>query len=79
VGGELISDHFWHGRDWDVDLTPWASAIAARGVRLELLPWQRSAGVWVDPTVREIPDGLRIDTVDVVRVGKLRLTAHDRR
>ena len=28
VGDELISDHFWHGRDWDVDLTPWAAAIA---------------------------------------------------
>lgn len=75
VGDELISDHFWHGRDWDVDLTPWASAIARHGVRLELLPWQRSTGVWVDPTVREIPDGLHVDAVDVVRVGKLRLTA----
>ena len=44
VGDELISDHFWHGRDWDVDLTPWASAIARHGVRFELLPWQRSTG-----------------------------------
>ena len=75
VGDELISDHFWHGRDWDVDLTPWASAIARHGVRFELLPWQRSTGVWVDPTVREIPDGVHVAAVDVVRVGKVRLTA----
>ncbi|GEK21546.1 beta-galactosidase [Cellulomonas xylanilytica] len=77
VGDELISDHFWHGRDWDVDLTPWASAIARHGVRLELLPWQRSTGVWVDPTVRDIPDGVHVEAVDVVRVGQVRLTTHD--
>ncbi len=74
VGDELISDHFWHGRDWDVDLTPWAAAIARHGVRFELLPWTRSTGVWVDPVVREIPDGVHIATVDVVRVGQVRLT-----
>ena len=75
VGDELISDHFWHGRDWDVDLTPWASAVARHGVRFELLPWQRSTGVWVDPTVRDIPDGVHVAAVDVVRVGTVRLTA----
>lgn len=74
VGDELISDHFWHGRDWDVDLTPWAAAVARHGVRFELLPWRRSTGVWVDPVVREIPDGVHIATVDVVRVGEVRLT-----
>jgi hypothetical protein len=75
VGAELISDHFWHGRDWDIDLTPWAAAIARHGVRLELLPWRRSTGVWVDPVVREIPDGVHVAAVDVVRVAQVRLSA----
>jgi beta-galactosidase len=77
VGDELIGDHFWHGRDWDVDLTPWASAIARHGVRFELLPWRRSTGVWVDPTVREVSDGVHVAAVEVVRVGKVRLTARE--
>ena len=49
VGDVLISDHFWHGRVWDVDVTPWASEVAEHGVRFELLPWRRSTGVWVRP------------------------------
>ena len=77
VGDELISDHFWHGRDWDIDLTPWAAAIARDGVRFELLPWKRSTGVWVDPAVREIPEGVHVAAVDVVRVGQVRLTSRE--
>lgn len=75
VGDQLISDHFWHGRDWDIDLTPWASELATADVRIELLPWARSTGVWVDPAVRDIPDGIRIETVDVVRVDRVQLRA----
>lgn len=78
VGDELISDHFWHGRDWDVDLTPWAAAIARHGVRFELLPWKRSTGVWVDPAVRDVPDGLHVAAVDVVSVGRIRLAVRER-
>jgi hypothetical protein len=77
VGDELIGDHFWHGRDWDLDLTPWAASVAQHGVRFELLPWQRSTGVWVDPAVRDIPDGLHVAAVDVVRVGRVRLTTRE--
>jgi hypothetical protein len=77
VGDELISDHFWHGRAWDVDLTPWAREVAEQGVRFELLPWQRSTGVWVDPAVRDIPDGLHVAAVDVVRVGRVRLAVRE--
>ena len=68
VGGEVVSDHFWHGRVWDVDLTPWRDAVRRNGLRLELLPWRRATGVWVDPSVRDVPDGLVVAAVDVVRV-----------
>jgi hypothetical protein len=75
VGGELIGDHFWHGRAWDLDLTPHAETIAAEGVVLELLPWRRATGAWVDPAVRDIPDGVAIDSIEVVGVAKIRLRA----
>ncbi|WP_199043449.1 beta-galactosidase [Glycomyces salinus] len=75
VGDRLVSDHFWHGRAWDVDLTPHREAAAEHGVRLELLPWRRATGVWVDPTVREVDDGIAIEAATAVRVDTIRLGA----
>ncbi|MEL7976310.1 beta-galactosidase [Isoptericola sp. F-RaC21] len=77
VGEHVVSDHFWHGRDWDVDLTPHRDAVARDGLTLELLPWRRDTGVWVDPSVRDIPDGITVAAVDVVRVARVVLTAED--
>ncbi|MEV6037788.1 beta-galactosidase [Nonomuraea sp. NPDC052116] len=71
VGDRLVSDHFWHGRAWDIDLTPWRDDVAGQGVRLELLPWRRDTGVWVDPAVRNVPDGIAVASVEVVRVGRV--------
>ncbi|MEV4582461.1 beta-galactosidase [Nonomuraea jabiensis] len=71
VGDRLVSDHFWHGRTWDIDLTPWREDVAGQGVRLELLPWRRDTGVWVDPAVRNVLDGIAVASAEVVRVGRV--------
>lgn len=76
-GSPLIGDHFWHGRVWDVDLTPHRDAAAEHGVRLELLPWRRETGVWVDPAVRSVADGVTVESATLVRVGKVRLSAKE--
>ncbi|WP_277212600.1 beta-galactosidase [Isoptericola croceus] len=70
VAGEVISDHFWYGRAWDVDLTPWREAVARDGLTLELLPWRRTTGVWVDASVRDVPDGITVTSAQVVRVAR---------
>lgn len=44
---------------------------------LELLPWRRDTGVWVDPSVRDVPDGITVASVDVVRVARVVLTADE--
>ncbi|GAB3654509.1 alpha-amylase family protein [Glycomyces tarimensis] len=75
IGDRLVSDHFWHGRSWDIDLTAHREAVAEHGVRLELLPWRRETGVWVDPSVRGIEDGVAITSATVIRVSKARLRA----
>jgi len=75
VGDQLTSDHFWHGRVWDVDLTPWREEIVVHGVVLELLPWVGETGVRVDPSVAPGGDGLEIRSVDVVRVPRTVLQA----
>jgi hypothetical protein len=78
VGREVVSDHFWHGRVWDVDLTPWREEISRSGVTLELLPWRRDVGVWVDPSVRGAPEGITITSADIVRVARVVLTTADK-
>ncbi|WP_062464066.1 beta-galactosidase [Demequina soli] len=78
VNGRVIGDHFWHGRDWDIDLTPVRDEVAAGGLVLELLPWRAATGVWVDPSVRAVPDGITVRSLDVIRVARTRLTAGDR-
>ncbi|MFC7877760.1 beta-galactosidase [Isoptericola sp. NPDC057391] len=70
----VVGDHFWHGRDWDLDLTPWRDDVARDGLTLELLPWRAATGVWVDPSVRDVPDGIAVAAADVVRVARVVLT-----
>ncbi|WP_407320724.1 beta-galactosidase [Isoptericola halotolerans] len=77
VGGEVISDHFWHGRTWDVDLTPWREQVARDGLTLELLPWRGATGVWVDPSVRSVRDGITVGSARVVRVARAVLSFAD--
>jgi beta-galactosidase len=71
AGEQLIGDHFWHGRPWDIDVT------SLRSVRLEFLPWRRATGVWVDPAVRWTEDGVAVETVTLIRVGETRLTIEE--
>ncbi|GAA2260369.1 hypothetical protein GCM10009853_011750 [Glycomyces scopariae] len=70
-GDRLIGDHFWHGRPWDLDVT------SLRSVRLELLPWRRATGVWVDPEVRRIEDGVAVQRVTAIGVKETRLTIEE--
>lgn len=74
IGDRVVSDQFWHGRTWDIDLTPWREEVRVSGVTLELLPWSRSAGVWVDPAVRDVADGITVASADVVRIPRVVLT-----
>lgn len=74
VGEHLISDHFWHGRPWDIDLTSWREQIAEHGLRLEILPWNPDAGIWVDPDVRDAPAGVHVQRADLIRVERTLLT-----
>ncbi|WP_205328245.1 beta-galactosidase [Glycomyces sp. YM15] len=79
IRDRFVSDHFWHGRVWDIDLTPHRDAVAEHGVRLELLPWQLEAGVWVDPSVREVDNGVTVASATLLKIGRVRLRAEGAR
>ncbi|QHC58848.1 beta-galactosidase [Rathayibacter sp. VKM Ac-2760] len=53
IDGVLVGDQFWHGRDWELDLGPWRSALERAPLRLLVLPWDGEADVFVDARVRD--------------------------
>ncbi|GMA35816.1 hypothetical protein [Demequina litorisediminis] len=67
--GEVVSDHFWHGRAWDIDVTD------GEDVTLALLPWSDATGVWVDPSVRPVPAGVSVRALTIHRIGRVTLSA----
>ncbi|MDN4476456.1 beta-galactosidase [Demequina sp. SYSU T00192] len=73
VDDEVVSDHFWHGPVWDIDVT----GVLGETIDLQLLPWREATGVWVDPTVRDVPEGIAVKSVDMVRVARVVLSGPD--
>ncbi len=71
IDGDVVSDHFWHGPRWDVDVT----AELGKAVEFQLLPWRAETGVWVDPAVRDVADGIHVRAIDAIRVARVTLTA----
>ncbi|MCU1406284.1 MAG: hypothetical protein JWQ43_2587 [Glaciihabitans sp.] len=53
IDGDVVSDQFWSGRAWDVDLTPYRGRLAA-GITVQALPWQPGSEVFVDARVRPV-------------------------
>jgi beta-galactosidase len=51
IGYEFVSDQFWSGRRWDIDLSPHRST-ADLHIDVRALPWDPTADVHVDPRVR---------------------------
>jgi beta-galactosidase len=70
VGDELVSDQFWYGRAWEIDLTDHLDRLDS-GLTIEALAWNADAGVYVDARVRPVRSGLEISSVTVRRVGTI--------
>ena len=51
IDGALVSDQFWSGRVWDIDLGAYRGRLGG-GVVVEVLPWQPDSAVFVDARVR---------------------------
>jgi beta-galactosidase len=73
IDGELVSDQFWSGRRWDIDLTGPRSTPGS-SVELLALPWDPTADVFVDQRVRPAASGplLQFTRAEVVVVRRVR-------
>lgn len=71
VGDRLVSDQFWAGRPWELDVDTWRHDLAEQPLRLEILPWNGVSDYFVDPRVRH----RRVPGVAVVRSASLVLAS----
>ncbi|PYY52586.1 hypothetical protein DEJ17_15795 [Curtobacterium sp. MCSS17_011] len=55
IDGEIVSDQFFAGDAFEVDLNWWADRIGG-GIELHILPWRHDAEVFLDPRVRDRVD-----------------------
>ena len=70
LDGVIVSDQFWSGRAWEIDVSG-----ASGDLHLQLLPWDPSSAVHLDPRMRPLADevrlavrGARLERSRVVRV-----------
>jgi len=75
IDGALVSDQFWSGRVWDIDLGLYRGRLAG-GVVVEVLPWQPESAVFVDARVRPSSDEpiAEIRSATIVSTRAVRLT-----
>ena len=80
IDGELVSDQFWSGRVWGIDLGPFRARLDG-GVLVEVLPWQPDSGVFVDARVRprSTTPTAEIRDATIVSTRAVRLTGEDPR
>lgn len=70
IGDDLISDQFWYGPAWEIDLSAYLERLKLEKLELQFLPWNQDAGIWVDQSMRDIEDGVVVESIDVVPVAR---------
>jgi len=68
IGDELISDQFWYGRTWEIDVRH-LPALASAPLRIQILPWNGEADFFVDRRVRDqrVSGRAEIQSASIVR------------
>lgn len=71
VGDELVSDQFWHGRSWELDVRR-LPGLRTSPLRIEVLPWNGDADFYVDGRVRSqrVPGRADILSAELVRAAR---------
>ena len=74
VGDQLVSDQFWAGRPWELDVDAWRHDLAEQPLRLEILPWNGEADYFVDLRVRHrrVPGVAAVRSATLVLVSQVR-------
>lgn len=63
LNGQLLSDNYWNGLPWDIDLTEHRDELLRHGLTIQAFPFNPEAPIFVDDSIR--PGHSRLDLQDV--------------
>lgn len=76
VDGQLLSDNYWNGLAWDVDLTEHRDELLRHGLTLQAFPFNPEAPIYVDESIRPGQTTLEISDVRILHQGAILLTGN---
>lgn len=75
VGKQLISDNYWNGLSWDIDLTPHREELLLQGLTLQAFPFNPDAPIYVEETIRPTQQLLDIADARILHQRSVPLSA----
>ena len=76
IDGRLVSDNYWNGLPWDIDLAPHRDALLRHGLQVQAFPFNPDAPIYVDESIRPVHTTLEIQDVRVLHRGHIFLMGH---
>ena len=76
IGGLLVSDNYWNGLAWDIDLTPHRDELLSHGLQIRAFPFNPDAPIYVDESIRPEHTTLDISDVRILHRRSIHLAGH---
>lgn len=74
LNGELISDNYWNGLAWDIDLTEHRDELLRHGLAIQAFPLNPNAPIYVDESIRPGQTTLEFSDVRILHQRAILLT-----
>ncbi|MHA7176715.1 beta-galactosidase [Arthrobacter sp. Sr24] len=75
VNGQLISDNYWNGLPWDIDLSAHREDLLRHGLSIQAFPFNPEAAIYVEESIRPRTTTLEIHTARILHRQKIQLSA----
>lgn len=73
LDGQVLSDNYWNGLSWDIDLTEHRDELLRHGLAIQAFPFNPDAPIYVDESIRPGHTTLEITDVSILHQGSIRL------
>lgn len=74
VHGQLISDNYWNGLPWDIDLSAHREAILRHGLSIQAFPFNPDAAIYVAESIRPRTTTLEIHDARILHRQNIQLS-----
>lgn len=73
LDGQLLSDNYWNGLAWDIDLTEHRDELLRHGFTVQAFPFNPAAPIYVEESIRPGQVTLEISDVRILHQGSIHL------